>query len=127
MKDAFGRNVEPNDIVVYATRSGSMQFINVARVKEIVSKEPNWRGITTEFVRAECIAGSGWAFQHGRSKWDGKVLKTEPYVSRKVMLSAGDNMIVVNGIDTDAIVLLVQARQAANIAAGEARRNGQQS
>lgn len=123
MKDAFGRTVEPNDIVVYATRSGSMQFINVARVKEIVSKEPKWRGGNTEFIRAECIAGSGYTFIHGRSKWDGKALKTEPYVSRNVTLSAGDNMIVVNGIDTDAIVLLVQTRQAANIAAAEARRN----
>lgn len=127
MKDAFGRVIKSGDLVMYATRSGSTQNINIARVKEVATKKRKWSDTETEFVRAECVAGTGYDFKYGSTKWtdDGKIVSI-PMTSRDVTLTAAGGIIIVNGIDVDDIIGGMLAEQTANIAEAEARRKSRE-
>lgn len=125
MKDAFGRDVQPGDIVVYATRSGSHQYVNVARVKEIVTKKSRRDNVDREFIRAETFAATDYAFLHGHSKWDRHLVTrtmVPPVASRNVSLKVSGNMVIVNGIDVGRLVEGVKTQQATNFAHAEAHR-----
>ncbi len=102
MKDAFGREINVGDIIVYATRSGSCQYLHVATVKDVVKKVRF--GSESEFLRAECFAGTSSAFTFG--VYDEKLKKRIKITSRKVTLHAWRNIIVVNGINVEELKTL---------------------
>lgn len=117
MQDAFGRELKAGDLVLYATRSGSSQHLNVAVVDEIVKKPQKYSNEKTEIVRATCVACNDSDFTHGKMKWDATT-RTYDYhrlLSRKVVLKVSGNMMIVNGIDLDALTQKVQQTQSRNI------------
>jgi hypothetical protein len=127
VKDAFGREIKVGDTLVYGTRSGSSQQLNVAVVKEIVKKKPDWRDEVGEFIRAECVAGTGYEFSQGKSKWDGKNYVTEPLTSRQVALQASGNMMIANGLNLEELKQLCANRQAEAAAERDARNKARET
>lgn len=98
MKDAFGRQINVGDIIVYATRRSSSQYLNVAIVRDVVKKKTQF-DTEREFLRAECFAGTSFAFTFG--VYDKKVGKYVKIAARKVTLSAPRNIMIVNGINVE--------------------------
>jgi hypothetical protein len=112
MKDAFGREIKVGDTLVYGTRSGSSQQLNVAIVREVVKKKERWGDGEKEFVRAECVAGTDSDFFNGKMKWTGKDYVTETLTSRNVALQASGNMMIANGLDVEQLKAICTQRQA---------------
>lgn len=98
MKDAFGRQINVGDIIVYATRISSSQFLNVAIVRDVVKKKTHF-DTEREFLRADCFAGTSFAFTFG--VYDKKVGEYVKITSRKVTLRATRNIMIVNGINVE--------------------------
>lgn len=120
MKDAFGRKIKPNDIIVYGTRSGSSQDLNFARVTEVVKKKRKWSDDEYEFVRAVCFAGTEHRFTNG--KWTRKTQKHELYTGRNVTIRVSHTMVIVNGIDPEAMSGCLVSRQQKVIEAVKGKR-----
>lgn len=92
MKDAFGKEIKIGDVVVYATRRGSLQDLNVAIVERISKNQDDY-----EFINAKCVKGTGSEFNLG--KWNYDLEKFEKISYRNVILRASHNMMIANGID----------------------------
>lgn len=107
MKDCFGREINVGDVVVYATRHGSSQNMNVGKVEATHEKT----------VKVHVIAGTDWHWTSGRMKWNEQRTSYDrvPLEGRNVTLRASGNVIVANGIDADAIHDIVLSQQHAAI------------
>ncbi len=114
MKDCFGSEISVGDTVVYATRHGSSQFMNVARIDETFDNK----------VKATVLAGTDYDWRCGRSTWNEstKSYDSLPLESRSVTLRASGNVIVTNGIDALAIHDKVMTKQREHMKAQETKR-----
>ena len=111
MKDAFDREIKIGDVVVYVVRSGSNTEINVACITEIGLKGAGDR----EYVRATCIAGTGYEFKFGKIDMNDGRYERKPYSGRTVTLATSGNLIIANGLDTETIVANMLKLQATNL------------
>lgn len=103
MKDAFGREIRENDVIVYSTRSGSHLFMNVARV---LKAQP-------DKVKVRVLAGTGYAWSSGRFAWNEKTksYETTKYEGYDTTLHASRNIVISNGIDAAGIHASVMQKQ----------------
>lgn len=103
MKDAFGRQINVGDIIVYATRISSSQYLNVAIVRDVVKKK-TYFDTEREFLRVDCFASTSFAFTFG--VYDKKVGEYVKITSRKVTLRSPRNIMIVNGINVEELSAL---------------------
>lgn len=94
MKDAFDRELKIGDIIVYATRLGSSQNLNVATVERIsVGKYKQ------EYINAKCFNGTGCDFKYG--KWNDKLKEHVKISNKNVVLRTPKNIMIINGADVN--------------------------
>lgn len=107
MKDCFGREINVGDVVVYATRHGSSQHMNVGKVEATQDKT----------VKVHVVAGTDWHWTSGRMKWNEARTSYDRVLleGRNVTLRASGNVVIANGISAEAIHDSVIAQQNANI------------
>lgn len=108
MKDAFGRDIHENDVVVYATRHGSSTYMNVAKV--IKAEEGR--------VRVQTVAGTDYNWKNGKMTRNQTTRQYEyvPYEGHFTWLHASGNVIVSNGIDAMGIHDKIVSEQRENLA-----------
>lgn len=97
MKDAFGRQISVGDVVVYATRRSSSQYMHVARVTRIEADR----------LKVHTYAGTSYAWTSGRSKWNSttKTYDTLPPSSGyDTTLRTSGNVVLAHGLDIDSLV-----------------------
>ena len=109
MKDAFGRQINEGDTVVYATRNGSATYMHVAKV---IKAED-------ERVKIRSVAGTSYEWTYGHSKYDSATRETHTteHDGHEAWLRASGNVVVSNGIDVQGIHESVMATQRKNIGA----------
>jgi len=99
MKDTFGRRINKGDIILYCTRRGSSQSMQLAVVDE---------DLFDNQIKAHTVAGNTWEWRMGDwNPQDGHVL----YTGRSVTLTQPRNVVIVNGIDIDDIKARVEKEQ----------------
>jgi hypothetical protein len=105
MKDAFGRFISEGDIVLYSTRSGSCQYMNIAKVTRVEDKK----------VKVNVLAGTGCDWTYGTGKFVGNEYKKFPCEGYETTLHASGNVVISNGIDAGGIRERVLAEQKKHI------------
>lgn len=94
MKDAFNREIKVGDVIVYCTRRGSNQNLNVATVERIsVGKYKQ------EFINAKCFNGTGYDFKHG--KWNHSLQERVKISNKNVILRTPKYIMIINGVDVN--------------------------
>lgn len=109
MKDAFGKEIVKDDIVVYATRSGSSLDLSIGKVTKVEDKR----------IHIEAIAGTDYTWTNGKHAYNEatKTYEDVPRESYEVWLRTPNNIIVANGIDAMGIHETVVSTQRKNLAA----------
>ena len=104
MKDALGQEIVVGSVLVYATRSSSTMTMNVAVVKEIVSRDDAWdKNVKHEFLRCRVIADGGSNFKNGKFVYNPTgESHFELYTGRNVSLSGINAVVVGQVMDQDA-------------------------
>jgi len=97
MKDCFGTEVRVNDLIAYATRRGSDLDMHVARVNEIVTKKDTYGVGEHEFLRVECLVGTGYEFTEGLYHFNKNEFTL--YSGRKTTLRVSGNFLIISGFD----------------------------
>ena len=106
MKDMFGREIKVDDIVVYATRRSSTQYMMIARVLKVTEKN----------VRVLVVAGNDHEWRNGHFGYNSETKQYErtEMTGYEASLTASNNVMISNGIDVGGIqASLVEAQRKA--------------
>lgn len=101
MKDTFGRDVSVGDTIVYGTRTGSSQYLTVARVLEIKNKNREKFSGIVEYMICKPTAGNNYNWKYGL--WNYPTQTRLPYVPKNVRIMTSHNFMIANGINVEEI------------------------